>query len=69
MSTIDQARAFLALRETITALRKEFGESAAWNIVYRAVEANVQGEKYYIHKVSKPVLKRLLDNKKTGELA
>lgn len=69
MSMIDQARSYLALREMITTIRQEHGEDVGWHIVGRAVEANMQGEKYYIHKVQKPQLKCLASNKKTGETA
>ena len=65
----DQARAYLALRESITALRQEFGEDRAWRIVEAAVVANMQGERYHIHKVSKPQLKRLLQSQNSGEIA
>lgn len=69
MSSIDQSRAYLALREQITAIRREFGEDMAWRIVAQAVQANIDAEKYHIHKVSKPQLKRMLDAQNSGELA
>lgn len=69
MSMTDQARSYLALREMITAIRQEQGEDVAWHIVDRAVQANMAGEKYLIHKVSKPRLKQLLRDKKPGEIA
>lgn len=69
MSMTDQARAYLALRESITALRQEFGEDRAWHIVERAVQANIDSDKILIHKVSRPQLKRMLDAQKPGEMA
>lgn len=69
MSMTDQARSYLALREQITRLREEHGDDMAWRIVEAAVVANMQGEKYHIHKVSKPRLKTMLTNKKAGEIA
>lgn len=69
MSMTDQARSYLALREMITALRQEHGEDTAWHIVDRAVQANMAGEKFYIHKVSKPQLKQILTATKSGEIA
>ena len=41
MSTIDQSRAYLALREQITAVRREFGEDTAWHVVEQAIVANL----------------------------
>jgi GAF domain-containing protein len=41
MSSIDQSRAYLALREQITAVRREFGEDTGWRIVEQAVTANL----------------------------
>lgn len=41
MSSIDQSRAYLALREQITAVRREFGEDTGWRIVQQAVTANL----------------------------
>ena len=41
MSSIDQSRAYLALREQITAVRREFGEDTAWHVVEQAVVANL----------------------------
>ena len=41
MSSIDQSRAYLALREQITAVRREFGEDIGWRIVEQAVTANL----------------------------
>jgi len=41
MSSIDQSRAYLALREQITQVRREFGEDTAWHIVEQAVVANI----------------------------
>lgn len=69
MSMTDQARSYLALREMITALRQEHGEDVAWHIVHRAVQANMAGEKFYVHKVSKPQLKQILSSSKPGEIA
>ena len=68
MSTVDQARAYLSLRENITALRQEFGEDIAWHIVEQAVRANMENSNILVHRVSKPRLKSILTNK-TGELA
>ena len=67
MSSIDQSRAYLALREQITQVRREFGEDTAWHIVEQAVRSNMEEEKFYLHKVSKPQLKRMFDTEKTGE--
>ena len=41
MSSIDQSRAYLALREQITQVRREFGEDTAWHIVEQAIVANI----------------------------
>lgn len=41
MSTVDQARAYLALKSEIAAVRQEFGEDTAWHIVEMAVVANL----------------------------
>lgn len=69
MSMTDQARCYLALREQITRIREELGEDVAWHTVEAAVRANMQGERYYIHKVSKPQLKRLIQTQNSGEIA
>lgn len=69
MSMTDQARAYLALRETITALRQEFGDDTAWHIVEKAVQANIADRNILIHKVSKPQLKHLLRHENQGEIA
>ncbi len=69
MSTTDQARAYLSLREQITQLREEFGDDTAWHIVESAVRANINCNKIFIHKVSKPQLKSILNTQKSGEMA
>jgi hypothetical protein len=69
MSTVDQSRAYLSLREQITQLRQEFGEDTAWWIVESAVRANITQDQMFVHKMSKPQLKCLLSNKKSGETA
>ncbi len=69
MSMTDQARAYLSLREQITQLREEFGDDTAWHIVESAVRANINCNKIFIHKVSKPQLNRWFDQQKSGEIA
>lgn len=69
MSSIDQSRAYLSLREQITQIRNEFGEATAWRIVEQAVIANMHSEKYVIHTVSNAQAIQALRNKKAGETA
>lgn len=69
MSMTDQARAYLALRERITAVLEEFGSDRGWYIVESAVKANIPTEKNYLHKVSKPSKIPVIVNKKQGETA
>ena len=69
MSSIDQSRAYLSLREQITQIRNEFGEATAWRIVEQAVIVNMHSEKYVIHTVSNAQAIQALRNKKAGETA
>jgi hypothetical protein len=69
MSMTDQARAYLALRERITAVLDEFGSDTGWHIVESAVRANIPSEKNYHHKVSKHNKIPMITNRKLGELA
>jgi hypothetical protein len=69
MSMTDQARAYLALRERITAVLDEFGSDTGWHIVATAVKNNITQEKNHLHKVSKSKEIPMITNRKQGETA
>lgn len=46
MSNIDQTRAYLSFRSEIEAIKHEFGEDVAWDIIYHAIKDSLIENKF-----------------------
>jgi hypothetical protein len=69
MSQIDQARAYLSLRERMAQIRAEFGQDQGWQIIEQAVVANITDDGYHIQRLSNSQAIHALRLQKSGEIA